>query len=81
MLITEPPGQLHPKLSLFFTETAAGRGAGRAFLARLKEHTHDRDKDISLPSLRAQLKAMSRARRCDGAGPLASRAVGCAVRS
>lgn len=26
MLITEPPGQLHPKLSLFFTETAAGRG-------------------------------------------------------
>ncbi len=47
-----------PKLSLFFTDTAEGRRAGRAFLERLKERTHDRDKDISLPSLRAQLKAI-----------------------
>lgn len=49
-----------PKLSLFFTDTAAGRQAGRDFLERLKERTHDRDKDISLPSLRAQLKAVKR---------------------
>ena len=47
-----------PKLSLFFTDTAGGRQAGRAFLERLKERTHHRDKDISLPSLRAQLKAV-----------------------
>ncbi|MFF4055493.1 alpha/beta fold hydrolase [Streptomyces sp. NPDC001708] len=49
-----------PKLSLFFTDTAHGRQAGRDFLERLKERTHDRDKDISLPSLRAQLKAVKR---------------------
>ncbi|KUO07215.1 alpha/beta fold hydrolase [Streptomyces sp. DSM 15324] len=49
-----------PKLSLFFTGTAGGRQAGRAFLERLKERTHDRDKDISLPSFRAQLKAVKR---------------------
>ncbi|MGW2386334.1 alpha/beta fold hydrolase [Streptomyces sp. NPDC001658] len=49
-----------PKLSLFFTDTASGRQAGRDFLERLKERTHDRDKDISLPSLRAQLKAVKR---------------------
>ncbi|MGW4982198.1 alpha/beta fold hydrolase [Streptomyces mirabilis] len=49
-----------PKLSLFFTETTGGRRAGRAFLERLKERTQNRDKDISLPSLRAQLKAIKR---------------------
>jgi pimeloyl-ACP methyl ester carboxylesterase len=49
-----------PKLFLFFTDTAGGRQAGREFLERLKERTHDRDKDISLPSLRAQLKAAKR---------------------
>ncbi|MFD8001661.1 alpha/beta fold hydrolase [Streptomyces mirabilis] len=47
-----------PKLSLFFTETAGGRQAGHAFLGRLKERTRNRDKDISLPSFRAQLKAV-----------------------
>jgi pimeloyl-ACP methyl ester carboxylesterase len=47
-----------PKLSLFFTETAGGPRAGRAFLERLKERTHNRDRDISLPSVRAQLKAI-----------------------
>ncbi|MET7726779.1 alpha/beta fold hydrolase [Streptomyces mirabilis] len=47
-----------PKLSLFFTETANGRRAGLAFLERLKERTLNRDKDISLPSFRAQLKAI-----------------------
>jgi len=49
-----------PKLSLFFTDTAGGRRAGRAFLERLKERTDSRDKDISLPSVRAQLKAIKR---------------------
>ncbi|MGW3689531.1 alpha/beta fold hydrolase [Streptomyces sp. NPDC005125] len=49
-----------PKLSLFFTETANGRRAGRAFRERLTERTHHRDKDISLPSFRAQLKAIKR---------------------
>ncbi|MEU5340452.1 MULTISPECIES: alpha/beta hydrolase [unclassified Streptomyces] len=49
-----------PKLSLFFTETGGGRQAGRDFLERLKERTHHRDKDISLPSFRAQLKAIKR---------------------
>lgn len=47
-----------PKLSLFFTETEGGRRAGRAFLERLKERTHNRDEDISLPAFRAQLKAI-----------------------
>lgn len=47
-----------PKLSLFFTETEGGRRAGRALLERLKERTHHRDKDISLPAFRAQLKAI-----------------------
>ncbi|WP_406335792.1 alpha/beta fold hydrolase [Streptomyces sp. NBC_00203] len=49
-----------PKLSLFFTDTAGGRRAGRAFLKRLKERTDNRDKDISPPSFRAQLKAIKR---------------------
>ncbi|MFD5540730.1 alpha/beta fold hydrolase [Streptomyces sp. NPDC127079] len=47
-----------PKLSLFFTETEGGRRAGRALLERLKERTQHRDKDISLPAFRAQLKAI-----------------------
>ncbi|MFD5255381.1 alpha/beta fold hydrolase [Streptomyces bobili] len=49
-----------PKLSLFFTGTADGRRAGLAFLERLKERTHDRDKEITLSSFRAQLKAVRR---------------------
>ncbi|WP_330293150.1 alpha/beta fold hydrolase [Streptomyces sp. NBC_00576] len=49
-----------PKLSLFFTESADSQRAGRAFLERLKERTHNRDKDISLPSFRAQLKAIKK---------------------
>ncbi|MFJ9712859.1 alpha/beta fold hydrolase [Streptomyces sp. NPDC101234] len=49
-----------PKLSLFFTETTDGRRAGRAFLRRLKERTDNRDKEISLSALRAQLRAVKR---------------------
>lgn len=47
-----------PKQYLFFTDTANGRQAGRAFLARLKERTDNRDKAISPRSFRAHLKAI-----------------------
>jgi pimeloyl-ACP methyl ester carboxylesterase len=49
-----------PKEFLFFTRTPNGRGAAKEFLARLEERTNDRDKPISLGSLRAQLKAIHR---------------------
>jgi pimeloyl-ACP methyl ester carboxylesterase len=49
-----------PKQYLFFTDTAHGRRAGRAFLQRLKERTDNRDKPIALASFRAQLKAVHR---------------------
>ncbi|WP_308340614.1 MULTISPECIES: alpha/beta hydrolase [unclassified Streptomyces] len=49
-----------PKQYLFFTDTADGRQAAHAFLDRLKERTHDRDRAISLSSFRAQLKAIHR---------------------
>jgi pimeloyl-ACP methyl ester carboxylesterase len=47
-----------PKQYLFFTRTPNGRRAGKEFLARLRERTTDRDKDISIRSFRAQLKAI-----------------------
>ncbi|MFE8017202.1 alpha/beta fold hydrolase [Streptomyces antibioticus] len=49
-----------PKQLLFFTGTEGGRRAAHAFLDRLKERTDDRDKAISFPSFRAQLKAIHR---------------------
>ena len=49
-----------PKQFLFFTRTPNGRRAGKEFLARLEERTHDRDKAISVRSFRAQLKAIHR---------------------
>ena len=49
-----------PKQFLFFTRTPNGRRAGKAFLARLKERTQNRDKAISLKSYGAQLKAIHR---------------------
>jgi len=49
-----------PKQFLFFTRTPNGRAAGKEFLARLEERTNDRDKPISVRSLRAQLKAIHR---------------------
>ena len=49
-----------PKQYLFFTRTPNGRRAGNQFLARLRERTSDRDKAISIRSLRAQLKAIHR---------------------
>lgn len=47
-----------PKTYLFFTRTANGKAAAKAYLARLKERTNDRDKAISLPAFGAQLKAI-----------------------
>jgi pimeloyl-ACP methyl ester carboxylesterase len=49
-----------PKEFLFFTRTPNGRGAAKEFLAWLEERTDDRDKVLSIRSLRAQLKAIHR---------------------
>ena len=47
-----------PKYYLFFTRTANGRAAAKAFLDRLKERKLDRDRPIAISSFRAQLKAI-----------------------
>lgn len=47
-----------PKYYLFFTPTANGRAAAKAFLDRLKEREHDRDRPIAIASFRAQLRAI-----------------------
>lgn len=49
-----------PKQFLFFTRTPTGRRAGKAFLARLKERTTDRDKRIAVRAYLAQLAAIHR---------------------
>lgn len=49
-----------PKQFLFFTRTPSGIKAGREFLGRLKERTANRDKEISVRALLAQLKALRR---------------------
>lgn len=46
------------KYYLFFTDSANGRSAARAFLERLKERTENRDEAISIASFRAHLKAI-----------------------
>lgn len=46
------------KQFLFFTRTPNGIEAGKAFLARLKERTENRDKEISNGALFAQLEAL-----------------------
>ena len=46
------------KQFLFFTRTPGGVEAGKAFLARLKERTESRDKEISVRALLAQLEAL-----------------------
>ena len=48
------------KYYLFFTTTAHGRSEARAFLARIKERTDNRDTAISVPSFRAHLRAIHR---------------------
>jgi pimeloyl-ACP methyl ester carboxylesterase len=47
-----------PKTYLFFTRTPNGREQARRFLGRLKERTENRDKAVSISTLRAQLKAI-----------------------
>lgn len=46
------------KQFLFFTRTPQGIEAGKAFLARLKERTEDRDTEISVSAFMAQLEAL-----------------------
>jgi len=48
-----------PQFYLFFPSSAAGRRAARAFLARLKERTKDRDKAVSPRAFLRQLKAIT----------------------
>lgn len=49
-----------PKQFLFFTRTPEGIRAGKEFLARLKERSADRDREITIAALQAQLKALRR---------------------
>jgi pimeloyl-ACP methyl ester carboxylesterase len=49
-----------PKQFLFFTRTPGGIRAGKEFLGRLKERAQNRDQDITVTALRAQLKALRR---------------------
>ena len=49
-----------PKQFLFFTRTPGGIRAGKEFLGRLQERAQNRDKDITVTALRAQLKALRR---------------------
>jgi pimeloyl-ACP methyl ester carboxylesterase len=49
-----------PKQFLFFTRTPHGIRAGKDFLERLKERSENRDKEITLSALQAQLKALRR---------------------
>jgi pimeloyl-ACP methyl ester carboxylesterase len=48
-----------PKQYLFFTRTPNGMEAGKAFLARLKERSQNRDKEIAVGAYLAQLQALS----------------------
>jgi pimeloyl-ACP methyl ester carboxylesterase len=47
-----------PKQFLFFTRTPNGIESGKAFLARIKERSENRDKEISVSAFLAQLKAL-----------------------
>jgi pimeloyl-ACP methyl ester carboxylesterase len=47
-----------PRHFLFFNRNQEGKRAATAYMARLKERTHDRDQRISLQARRAQLKAI-----------------------
>ena len=48
------------KQFLFFTRTPGGIRAGKEFLERLKERSENRDKEITVSALQAQLKALRR---------------------
>jgi pimeloyl-ACP methyl ester carboxylesterase len=47
-----------PKFYLFFTQTENGKHAARQFLKRIKERTKNRDKEVSIKTLMAQLSAI-----------------------
>lgn len=47
-----------PKQYLFFTRTPNGIESGKAFLARIKERSENRDKEISVSAFLAQLHAL-----------------------
>jgi pimeloyl-ACP methyl ester carboxylesterase len=49
-----------PKQFLFFTRTPRGIQAGKEFLGRLRGRTENRDKEITVGALLAQLKALRR---------------------
>ena len=49
-----------PKQFLFFTRTPSGIRAGKEFLQRLNERSGNRDKEITVAALQAQLKALRR---------------------
>src|SRR6266542_1284664 len=49
-----------PKKFLFFPRTPGGLRAGKEFLARLSERSQNRDKEITVTALQAQLKALRR---------------------
>ena len=49
-----------PKEFLFFNRNATGKRAGKAFIARLGEHTGERDTAISPKAFQTQLKAIKR---------------------
>jgi pimeloyl-ACP methyl ester carboxylesterase len=49
-----------PKQFLFFTRTPEGIRAGKEFLQRIKERSENRDKEITVAALQAQLKALRR---------------------
>ena len=48
-----------PKTYLFFTSTANGRSAAKAFLERLQERKHNRDTEPTLRAFLRQLKAIT----------------------
>jgi pimeloyl-ACP methyl ester carboxylesterase len=47
-----------PKFYLFFTSTANGRRAAKAFLERLQDRKVDRDKPVTMAAFLRQLKAI-----------------------
>ncbi len=47
-----------PKFYLFFTSTQNGKNAARLFLKQLKERSENRDVDVKIRTLLAQLKAI-----------------------
>ena len=49
-----------PKVFLFFTRTPNGRARAKGFIGRLAERTSDRDTEVSVATLRHQLKAIHR---------------------